>query len=572
VTKGRTQAEKIARGDWKAIRRRKTAMDAPPTRANLEAAEQPVMSGAELRAETKALLGGYCPWETAGEGETFDYAEGRRCIEFFHTRLTHTEGPLALKPLGLERWQQALLFAAFGWRRADGTRRYREVFLFVPRKNGKSTLAAGLVLYRLFEFEDIGQQVYSAAAARDQAALVFDTARKMVTQDPGLSVGFKIRTTTKRLEYPGTNSFYRALAAEAGTVHGLNPTFYVFDELHAQPGRELFDVLKTAVGAQAEPMAFYITTSDFGRPSICNEMRDYAVKVRDGAVADSAFLPAVYEAGADDDWRAPETWRRVNPNLGVSVAEDFLERECKRAMESPEFENTFKRLYLNIRTASDVAWLPMEAWDDCALEAPAEGPCYAGLDLASTEDLSALVLYWPDTGAVVPHFWVPLETARKRESGGRVPSYLTWNRAGFMDLTPGNVCDYAYIRKRVNELAAEFDLRTIAFDRYNASHIVQELQGDGIDVVPWGQGFVDMNTGSKALERMLLGRLLRHGGHPVLKWNAANAMAERDAAGNVKPSKKKSGDKIDGIVALVMALGLAAKAEAREWSPEVFVV
>jgi len=292
-------------------------------------------------------------------------------------------------------------------------------------------------------------------------------------------------------------------------------------------------------------------------------------------IRDSAFLPAIFEASQEDPWDSPATWRKANPNLGVSVAEDFLARECERAKESPEFLNTFKRLYLNLRTASDVAWLPKETWDGCAGAVDPEAlrghRCYAGLDLASTQDLTALVLVFPDDGnAVLPFFFVPEETARKREAKALKPSYVAWKQHGFMQFTPGNVCDYSFVRAKVKELAAAYDIREIAYDPWGAQQLATDLQGDGLKLTQMRQGFASLSAPSKELEKLLLGGQMRHGGHPVLRWCAANVMVETDAAGNIKPSKAKSGDKIDGIVALVMALGLSIANAEVEWSPEVF--
>ena len=289
------------------------------------------------------------------------------------------------------------------------------------------------------------------------------------------------------------------------------------------------------------------------------------------------FLPVLFEAAKDDDWHDPAVWERVNPNLGVSLSREYLERECKRAIESPAYQNTFRRLHLNVQTESATAWLDLARWDACQADFhpdDLEGrPCFAGLDLASTTDLTAFVLFFHnDGGAVLPFFWAPREGARKREEKDRVP-YSTWARDGHLTLTEGNVCDYAAVRQRIQELAEIFEIRGIAFDRWGATQLVTQLREDGHEVVAFGQGYASMSAPSKELEKLVLGGQLRHDGHPVLRWNVTNVVVETDAAGNVKPSKKKSTEKIDGIVALVMAVGLAAATEEPpEWCPEIVVL
>jgi phage terminase large subunit-like protein len=305
---------------------------------------------------------------------------------------------------------------------------------------------------------------------------------------------------------------------------------------------------------------------------VCNEKHAYATKVRDGVIEDPSFLPVIYEASPDDDWTDPEVWARVNPNLGVSLQREYLERECRRAREQPAYQNTFRRLHLNVRTESDVVWIPIDRWDACLADFhpdDLEGKtCYAGLDLASTTDLCALVLYFPEDGhAVLPFFWAPREGALRREKRDRVP-YTQWARDGHLVLTEGDVADYEAIRLRLKELDKIFHIRQLGFDRWGATKLVNDLKDDGLDVVAFGQGYASMSAPSKELEKLVLGKALRHNGHPVLRWNASNVMVETDAAGNIKPSKRKSTDRIDGIVALVMAVGIAANAPP-PWDPRI---
>lgn len=512
-------------------------------------------------------LPGYDPWATCGEC-TFNSATADNAVDFVESELRHIEGALAGKPLLLQPWQQAIIGCAFGWKRSDGTRRYREVFQFVPRKNGKTAMAAGVLNLVAFCDHEPGAQIYSAAADREQATLVYRTAKGMILQNPSLEQGVKIYSTYKSIEYPG-NVVYKALSSDANTKHGFNSHFIVIDELHAHHDRELCDVLLTSTGSRRQPLVWYITTSDYDRDSICNEKYDYASKVRDGVIEDESFLPVIFEAAAADDWKSPAVWRKANPNLGVSISEDYLARECKRAQESPAYENTFKRLHLNIRTEQDVRLIPLEHWDNCTderspmvwreemLEQMKGRECFAALDLSATTDISALSLVFTDENEriVLPWFWVPGDNAVLRERRDKVP-YLTWARQGWIEQSEGNVIDYDVIRRKVNELQEVYSIRGIAIDRWNATQLATQLAGDGFEVNAFGQGYASMSAPTKELLSLVASGRLLHGGNPVLRWMAQNVAGEQDAAGNMKPSKKKSHERIDGIVSTIMALGL----------------
>ncbi len=355
---------------------------------------------------------------------------------------------------------------------------------------------------------------------------------------------------------------YRPIASDSGTHHGFNTHLGIVDELHTLPNADLVDTLETSTAAREQPLLFYITTSDFDREgSICNEKHEYAGKVRDGVIKDVAFLPVIYEATVDDDWTSQSIWEKANPNLGVSVSLEYLQRECQKAQENPRYENTFKRLHLNIRTQQDVRVLQMAKWDACSTTIATDDllgqKCYAGLDLASTTDVAAFVMIFPECeNAVLSYFWVPGDNAKKREERDKV-FYSTWAREGYVELTSGNVIDYDVIRKRINELGEQYDIQEIAIDRWNSTQLQTQLAGDGFEIAQFGQGFASMSAPTKELERLVLEGKLCHGGNPVLRWMASNVMAEEDAAGNLKPSKKRSSEKIDGIVSLIMALGRA---------------
>jgi len=537
------------------------ASDSPPGGRSCSNAPHPRSD------DVLSLIPGYDAAATAGNCR-FDAKAAVSAIDFFHECLTFTAGEWMGKPFILQPWQQAIVANLFGWKRPDGRRRYREAFIFVPRKCGKSEMAGGLGNLLAFCDNEPAAQVYCAAADREQARLVFTAARTMVMNESALARRAKIYTNAIVVE--ATNSVLKVISAEAYSKHGVNAHGIIIDELHAQPNRDLVDVLVTSVGARRQPLIVYITTADFDRDSICNEKYEYACRVRDGVVDDPAFLPVIYEATHDDDWTDPAVWAKANPNLGVSVSMEYLERECRRAQEIPTYENTFKRLHLNLRTQQDVRWLRLEDWDACddvVDEAALAGrECYAGLDLSTTTDISALVLVFPDgspasgagggTVTLLPRFWIPADNAPTRERRDRVP-YLTWERQGLIELTPGNVIDYDYIRQCINDLKERFDIRDIAIDPWNATQLALQLQGDGFEIVTFGQGFKDMTAPTKEFEKLVVSKRLRHGGHPILRWMASHVAVETDAAGNLKPSKKKSTERIDGIVAAIMGLGRA---------------
>ncbi len=487
----------------------------------------------------------------------YDGEAAERAVRFFSTCLTHTKGEWAGQPLVLSDWQaDQIIRPLFGWKRKDGTRKYRTAYIQIPRKAGKSTLAAGIALYLLLADGEPGAEVYSAAADREQAAIVFEMAKGMADASPALRR--RVQPFKRSLVMPSTASSYKVLSSDAYTKHGLNAHGIVVDEVHALPDRELWDVLTTSTGARRQPLTVAITTAGFDRHSLCFELYDYACKVRDGIITDESFLPVIFEADADDDWKSPATWHKAHPGLGVSVKEEYFAQECAKAQQLPSYENTFKRLLLNIWTEQDTRWLSMDAWDKSGTDLPdLEGrACYAGLDLSTTTDITALVLAFPDGGKVhlMPFFWVPQDGIHKRAKRDRVP-YDVWVKQGHIEATQGSVIDYEVIRARINELAERFHIKEIAIDRWNATQLATQLTGDGFEVVGFGQGYASMSAPAKELEKLILGQALNHGKNPVLRWMASNVAIEQDAAGNIKASKAKSTERIDGVVASLMALG-----------------
>ena len=497
-------------------------------------------------------------------GLWFDEAEADRVVDFF-AMLRHYKGEWAGQPFTLTDWQRDdILRPLFGWKRSDGTRRFRYAYIEVPRKNGKSTLAAGLGLYLSVADGEYGAEVYSAATKKDQARIVWGDADAMVKGSPFLKPF--CRTFRNNINVPRTGSKFEPLGADSNTLDGLNPHGVIMDELHAHRDRRVWDVMTTAMGARRQPLTVSITTAGVYRPeSIGWEQHQHAVQVLEGAIEDDGYFAYIAAAESDDDWTDPETWARANPNLGISVKEDYVAEQCERAKRSTSFLNTFLRLHLNIWTSQMTRWLDMEDWNACGVESDSDAlnglACFGGLDLASTVDIAALALVFPDIDGsydVLMRFWVPEERIVDRSNRDRVP-YEAWARDGWITPTEGNVIDYDVIRRDINDLAQQYNIVEVAFDRWGAAQITTQLDGDGLVVVPMGQGFASMSAPSKELEALVMGHKLAHGGNPVLRWMASNVATEQDAAGNIKPSKSKSTERIDGIVGLVMALDRATR-------------
>lgn len=494
----------------------------------------------------------------------YDEEAGDKAVAFFSELLHHVKGEWGGQPLELDEWQaEQIVRPLFGWKRKDGTRKYRQVYVEIPRKNGKTTLAAGIGLYLLFADGEVGAEVYSAAADRDQAAIAFDLAASMVAAEPALANRAKVYRRSIVVE--STGSSYKVLSADARTKHGFNAHGIIFDELHAQPNRELYDVLHTSTGARRQPLEFYITTAGvYDKHSICWELHEYAEKVRDGVIEDEAFLGVIFAADKDDDYTDPDVWKKANPGLGTSVKPEYLKAEAERAKELPSYQNTFRRLHLNQWTEQVTRWLDMDLWDECedrVDEAELLGrECFGGLDLSTTTDIAAWVLVFPGEDGrydVLPRFFIPDEAILRRSRRDGVP-YDVWERQGLVTATEGDVVDYMAIRQQVNEDAQRFKLREVAFDPWNATQLATQLgEEDGLAMLQVRQGYQSLNEPTKELEKRVTDGRIRHGGNAVLRWMASNVAIKTDPAGNIKPDKGKSTERIDGIVALVMALSRA---------------
>lgn len=505
--------------------------------------------------------------ETGAErGLWFDADAGQHVLDFFQF-LRHSKGEWAGQTIQLEPWQQFVLYVLFGWRRSDGLRRYRTAYLEVARKNGKSTIASGVGLYLFAADGEPGAEVYTAATKRDQARITHSEATRMVKASPFLRR--RISAVKDNLNIPNTASKFEPLGRDADSMDGLNIHAAIVDELHAHKTRDVWDVLETATGARRQPLMFAITTAGFDRSSFCWEIHEYTSKVLSGVIEDDSFFGVIFTLDEGDDWQDPKVWAKANPNLGVSVKEDDLQRKASKAKEMPSALNSFLRLHMDIWTQSETKWLDLDAWRACSFTVDPEGlrgrVCYGGLDLSSTTDISAFVLVFPplvddDPYQVLCRFWLPEESMHQRERRDQVP-YSAWVRQGLIATTPGNVIDYDFIVAEIDDLAQRYDIAEIAFDRWGATMVFQRLEDAQMQMVQFGQGFASMSPPMKDLERLILTKKLAHGGNPVLTWMADNLVAREDAAGNIKPDKERSTEKIDGMVALIMAVDRAVRNE-----------
>jgi phage terminase large subunit-like protein len=491
----------------------------------------------------------------------FDEKAADKAVNFIEKYLTHTKGELAKTPFILQDYQkEQIIRPLFGWKNKNGKRKYRTSFIFLPRKNGKSTLAAAIVLTVLYLDNEYGKEIYSAANDKEQAKLVFECARMMIENNPKLSNFVEVFKNS--IVYNAQGSYYKAISRDTSTKHGFSASCFVYDELHGMKddGTEnLWQVLETSTGARSEPLAIAITTAGFDKYSACYKMYSYACDVRDGIIKDDQFLPVIFEAEEDDDITDPETWKKANPGLGVSLKEEYMERECKKAQSQPSYENIFRRLHLNQWTTSQTRWINdidiVECDDTISEEILLQNPCYGGLDLASVRDLTALVLIWRIGEKIIAKHWtfIPEEKYQGRTGGKDKINYMEW--ADHLEVTPGNVTDYNFVKAKIFELCEKYQVQSIAFDRWNSSQLVIECIEEGVKMSAFGMGYKSLSPAAKEVEAKIMTRDFVYFSDPVLRWQFSNVELETDAAGNIKPNKKHSSDKIDTIMALCMAVG-----------------
>ena len=501
----------------------------------------------------------------------YDKKKADRAVTFIEN-LCHTKGKWAGTPFWLLPWQEQLIRDIFGIVKPDGNRQFRTAFVEICKKVGKSELAAAVALYLLYADNEPSAEVYGAAADRQQASIVFDVAKQMVEMSPALMKRSKLMAATKRIVNYDNAGYYQVLSAEVGGKHGFSVSGLVFDEIHTQPNRQLYDVLtKGSSDARQNPLHFIITTAGNDRHSIAFELHTKAVDILEGRRVDPTFYPVVYGLKDDEDWEDEANWYKVNPSLGYTVDIERLRDAYREAKQNPADEITFKWLRMNMWVSSTTAWIPdaiyMRGNEPIDMDALEGRDCYAGLDLSSTGDITALVLMFPprdmdEKYIVLPFFWVPEDTIPRRVKSNSVP-YDVWEKQGHILATEGNVIHYDFIEKFIYDLAEKYHILEIAVDRWNATQMIQNLEGEGFTIVPFGQGFSSMSAPTKEFYRLLMEGQIIHGGHPVLRWMAGNVVIDTDPAGNIKVTKAKSKEKIDGIVAAIMALDRCIRQEGQ---------
>ena len=492
----------------------------------------------------------------------YDEKAADRAVAFIETMIRHCKGDLTGKLLELEEWQKDdIIKPLFGTKhKTTDLRRYRTCYVEIPRKNGKSTLGAAIALYILFADSERGAEVFSCAGDRNQAGIIFNIAKSMVELSPELTRHSQLYRNS--IINPAKGNTYKVLSSDAKLQHGHNAHAVLFDELHTQPNRELWDTMLTSTGARSQPVIMAITTAGSSKTdgNICWEIHDYADKVKKGIIQDDTFLPVVYAADEDDDITLESTWIKANPNYGKSIKKEYMQNEAKKATEIVSYENSFKRLHLNIWTSSVTKWISDAKWMENSAEFDEKKlvnqECWAGLDLASTRDLSSFVLLFPidDKFIIKPYFFCPVDNVYTRTMKDKIP-YNTWEKEGFLITTPGDVQDYNYIQDKIIELGGKYNIKSIAFDRWNSSQLVINLTESGANMSPFGQGYASMSAPTKEFEKLVLKNKIVHYNNPVLRWQLQNVNLRTDPAENIKVDKAKSSEKVDGIVATIMALG-----------------
>jgi len=509
----------------------------------------------------------YTPTKFKAADSVYDKSSADFAVAFIQA-LSHTKGTWAGKPFELIDWQEQIVRDVFGILKPNGYRQFNTAYVEIPKKMGKSELAAAVALLLTCGDNEERAEVYGCAADRNQASIVFNVAADMVRMCPALAKRVKILDSTKRLIYQPTGSIYQVLSADVSNKHGFNTHGVVFDELHTQPNRKLYDVMTKGSGdARTQPLYFLITTAGDNQNSICWEVHQKALDIINGRKHDPTFYPVIYGAALEDDWTDPKVWKKANPSLGITVTMDKVKAAFESARQNPAEENSFRQLRLNQWVKQAIRWMPMDKWDACAFAVDHEALegriCYGGLDLSSSTDITAFVLVFPpidedDKYSILPFFWIPEDNIDLRVRRDHV-NYDIWKKQGFLKTTEGNVVHYGFIETFIEELGTKYNIREIAFDRWGAVQMTQNLEGLGFTVVPFGQGFKDMSPPTKELMKLTLEQKIAHGGHPVLRWMMDNIFIRTDPAGNIKADKEKSTEKIDGAVATIMALDRAIR-------------
>lgn len=519
-------------------------------------------------------------------GIFFDQDAAEKVINFFGFLRHYKGSKFAGQKFELSDWQKFILWNVYGWKQNRKVtvmkggkkevlhpRRFRQAYVEIARKNGKTTFAAGIGLYSLIKDEEPAAEVYSAATTREQAKIVFEDAGNMVNNSPILSKRIEVYKNSVFVK-PGTSplasgSFFKPVSSEAKNLDGLNPHLTIIDEYHAHQTNDVYNVFSSARGARHQPVIFVITTAGFNREAPCYRYRKTCIDILKGVKKDESQFAMIFTKDEDDEWDNPKTWAKSNPNMGISIDIEDLSAACNEAKNNPDLLNNFLTKNLNIWTDSLKAWIPDDLWMACAEKYTEDDltgeECYGGLDLAATSDFNALILYFPKHGKILCYFWLPENTIKKRDV---VANYSEWVRDGFVRVTEGNVVDHSFIIRDIIEMSAKFDIKGIAFDRALAYHgSVQQLIKEEIRLLPFSQGIMTISVPTGEIGKAIFGNTLIHDGNPVLRWMNSNVVLYTDSSGNFKINKGKSTEKVDGMVALVMAYGLWMNETAKP--PEV---
>ena len=499
------------------------------------------------------------------KGWYFDRKAAQRAISFIE-RLKHTKGQWAGLRFKLEPWQQFIIWNIFGWKMADGTRRFRYAYVEIARKNGKTALSAGIGLYMLFADGESRPEVYSAATVKDQARICFSDAVEIVK-----ATDLKNYLTPYRnsIVYELKGGMMKPLSSDYGTHDGLNPSCGIIDEFHAHKDSGMFDVIKSAFGARKQPLMFIITTAGFNKAGACYAYRDNVIKILRGINEDDTLFGIIYTMDANEEWDNPQMWIKSNPNLGVSLFPNYLEDQVNDAKNRPEAVRNVMTKNVNLWVVAEKTWILDDAWMKCVGTTEIEDlrgcECWGGLDLSNVSDITAFVLIFHenDKFQLLPFFWIPEEKMLEKIRKENI-NYDLWVKAGFVKVTSGNVLDYEFVKADILQIVEIYDLQSSAYDRWNSSQTIIDLQNEGMECNPFGQGYGSMSAPSKEFEKLVLSEKIEHFGNPVLRWMLSSTLIKTDPAGNIKPDKEKSVQKIDGIVASIMALGEWMTAQAED--------
>lgn len=496
------------------------------------------------------------------EGSYFDDEAADHAVDWIESNVRHYKAEWAGQPFYLLDWQQRLVRHIFGWKRPDGYRLFRRVFVMCPRKAGKTTLAAAIAEYLAFADGENASQVVFAAHTKDQAGICFNAARIGIEQNVSLKDQVAIYKSPARIEFRDDQgaSWLKPVANDSQTAQGLEVHGLVFDELaQVKNRRELWTALTKGSATRRQPLLFAISTADYERVSLCFEQFEKTRQIMEGTVGDPRFLGVVYGAPMDADWTDPETWRKANPSYGAAVHQDAYEDEYNAVKANPAEQNEFRIFQLSQWVGQAERYISMESWKkgSVLLKPAKKRVAFGGLDLSATTDLSAFSVVSPNEDGSIDLYTYPfiptegpsLQERMKRDGA----NYDLWSKEGYLELCEGPVIDQGAIKRTILQAAEAFDLRDVGLDRHYGDRLKQELEDEGITMVPINQGFAGMSSPTKEFNSMILKGLVHHGSHPVLQWSVDHFTVKRDSYGNVMPDKMRAQNRIDPVAASIMA-------------------